>query len=241
MLASILNATGLSSEFNNPTLKGTLFAPINGAILRYLPQPDLDDVLAAAGGDRGNGSNTMSSPPSFPLQALVLLHAVPSALNLQGLEDGMQLPSFLSSTTQLNDGKGLLTVQRLDHTLTGAAVTYAGTQAGLIVSDIAACGSVVHVVDNLLLPKPTSKAPSFQPSSQDVLDALSQTGATSQISASWQPKVDEPPTADTTAAPTQSGVTGPPANSQQPLSDISLTNLSGSPGGDSGGGSSGGS
>lgn len=53
---------------------------------------------------------------------------------------------------------------------------YAGTQAGLIVSDIAACESVVHIVDNLLLPEPTSSVPSFQPSPQDVLQALSQTG-----------------------------------------------------------------
>lgn len=64
VLASIVNATGLSAEFDNPTLKGTLFAPTNSAILRYLPQSVLDTVVGG-----GDGSEASSAA----LQALVLL------------------------------------------------------------------------------------------------------------------------------------------------------------------------
>ena len=59
---------------------------------------------------------------------------------------------------------------------TGTAIQYAGTQAAILVPDIPACGSVVHIVDSLLLPPP-ARAPSFQPSPDDILTALTIMGA----------------------------------------------------------------
>ena len=74
ILASVLGATSLGAEFSNPTLKGTLFAPTNEAILRFLPHATVDSALRQLG--------SSPSAPS-PLQALALLHSVPSPFRLQ--------------------------------------------------------------------------------------------------------------------------------------------------------------
>lgn len=225
VIASILNVTCLLGEFGNPTLKGTFFAPTNNAVLRFLPESTLKQIFTASDGCAGGTTViSRSKAASDALQTLVLLHAIPSALKLRDFGEVTMLPSFLSTVSQLNDGQGLLTVQRSG---TALAVRYAGNQAAVIVTDIEACDSVVHIVDSLLLPKPTSAAPPFQPSPEDVLLALAQSGSKSQLAFTGGEQV----TFIRTAKPTTAPITG--LSQQEPSGNVTLSNLSGSPGGDS--------
>lgn len=164
VLSSIITTTGLSSDFSNTFLQATLFAPSNEALLRVFPQATLDQLLADA------------ADATSPLQALVLLHSVPSPVFSSDMTDGLRLPTFLTSATQLQDGVGLLGVHLVNSTLSGVLVESAGSTAAIAVPDIPACESVIHMVDALLLPQPPNNV-TFQASYQSVLASLPQANA----------------------------------------------------------------
>ena len=140
----------------------------------------------------------------------MLLDAIPS----QDMKNGLQLPTFLSSSIQLTAGVRLLQIMRINSTLsglllcptcaspscivvfcqihtkclltknvlmtavakhllspTGVLVNSGGATAAITIPDVPSCGSVVHIVESLLLPAPAAGG-TFQPSFGAIIGSL---------------------------------------------------------------------
>ena len=117
-------ATDLVGALSDPDAELTVFAPTNDAFVALL------GALGAEG---------LDDLPVDLVTDVLLYHVVPAAALSTDLTDGMVLPTL---------GGGELTVDLSD----GVVIDGAGSSASVIIPDVVAGSSVVHVIDAVLLP-----------------------------------------------------------------------------------------
>ena len=124
ILVDAVVAADLVAPLNDPTSEFTVFAPTNDAFVALL------------------GALGLESLGDIPLETLtdvLLYHVVPAVAFSTDLTDGMMVPTL---------GGGELTVDLSD----GVVIDGAGSSASVIIPDVVAGSSVVHVIDAVLLP-----------------------------------------------------------------------------------------
>ena len=119
--------TGAIHALGHLTYEMTVFAP-------------LDTAFAALAGD--DAVDTLSANIAA-LEAVIKLHIVDGAFSAADLYDGQLLRTAAGVD---------LTVARLGDTIDILAPGDEGTVARIAIADVAACGSVVHMVDTVLVP-----------------------------------------------------------------------------------------
>ena len=117
-------ATDLVGALSDPTSEFTVFAPTNDAFVSLLGALGLEGL---------------ADVPAEVATEILLYHVVPAVALSTDLTDGMVLPTL---------GGGELTVDLSD----GVVIDGAGSSASVIIPDVVAGSSVVHVIDAVLLP-----------------------------------------------------------------------------------------
>jgi len=136
----------LLDPLSDPTAQLTVFAPTNDAFM------SLFGALGVGG---------LEDIPTDVLIDVLTYHAVPAVAYSYNLVDGMVLPTLTSSGASL-------TVDLSD----GVVIDGVGSDATVIMPDVAAGSSVVHVVDTVLLPftsesEEIDEAPEMEPDMEE--------------------------------------------------------------------------
>ena len=136
----------LLDPLSDPTAQLTVFAPTNDAFMTLL-------------GALGVGG--LEDIPTDVLIDVLTYHVVPAVAYSYNLVDGMVLPTLTSSGASL-------TVDLSD----GVVIDGVGSDATVIMPDVAAGSSVVHVVDTVLLPftsesEEIDEAPEMEPDMEE--------------------------------------------------------------------------
>lgn len=127
-LVAALQAVDLADDLSDKALSETFLAPTNDAFEELLTALSLTFTELAA-------------QPEL-LSAVLLYHALPvGPVFSSQLEDGATIPT-------LNPDNATLTVDLSD----GVTFVGVGSSANVIQADIEACESVIHVIDQVLLP-----------------------------------------------------------------------------------------
>ena len=124
VLVDALVAADLVGALSDPDAEFTVFAPTNSAFV---------ELLGAL------GLESLGDIPLETLTDVLLYHVVPAVAFSTDLTDGMMVPTL---------GGGELTVDLSD----GVVIDGAGSSASVIIPDVVAGSSVVHVIDAVLLP-----------------------------------------------------------------------------------------
>eukprot|EP00210_Caulerpa_lentillifera_P003877 g3704.t1 len=138
ILSKLLKKAGLEDELRNPSLRATIFAPVDKAF-RNLPEPfSIDRML-----------NEDSPKVINELQKLLLFHVVPGRVGTEDFNDGLPLVTFLASFYTLVNKKGELIVESDTN---GTKIITNDIEARIIVPDVGVCQSIIHWIDAVLLP-----------------------------------------------------------------------------------------
>merc|ERR1711907_396119 len=139
---------GLTEALSDPSAELTVFAPTNEAFLEFfgaLGVEGLEDI------------------PTDRLVDVLTYHVVPAVAYSGDLSDGQVLPTLTSTGASL-------TVDLSD----GVVIDGVGSDATVIMPDVAAGSSVVHVVDTVLLPFASeseeidNEAPAMEPAMEEL-------------------------------------------------------------------------
>jgi len=125
ILVDAVVAADLVAPLNDPTSEFTVFAPTNDAFVALLGALGLE---------------SLEDVPLDLLTNVLLYHVVPAVAFSTDLSDGQVLPTLLEGAE--------LTVDLSD----GVVIDGVGSDATVVTPDVAACASVVHVIDTVLLP-----------------------------------------------------------------------------------------
>lgn len=138
ILGKLLKKAGLEDELRNPSLKATIFAPMDDAF-RNLPEPfSIDRML------------TEDSPKVInELQKLLLFHVVPGRVGTEDFDEGLPLVTFLASFYTLVNKQGELLVKS---DANGTKIVSNDIEARIVVPDVEVCQSIIHWIDAVLLP-----------------------------------------------------------------------------------------
>ena len=125
ILVDAVVAADLVAPLNDPEAALTVFAPTNDAFVALLGALGLE---------------SLEDVPLDLLTNVLLYHVVPAVAFSTDLSDGQVLPTLLEGAE--------LTVDLSD----GVVIDGVGSDATVVTPDVAACASVVHVIDTVLLP-----------------------------------------------------------------------------------------
>merc|ERR1712176_169394 len=126
ILVEAVVAAGLVEPLSDPTAEFTVFAPTNDAFV---------SLLGALGVD------SLDNVPPEALAEILLYHVLPAVSFSSDLSDGQVLPTL--------DGDSTLTVNIEE---AGIFIEAVGSVAQVVFADVAAGNSVVHVINEVLLP-----------------------------------------------------------------------------------------
>lgn len=146
-LGAVVEAAGLTNDLNSTILGNvTVFAPDNSA---FNGTNGLIALLTAA----GTNLSAVTADGNNKAASILLYHIVTKPYNASQLTNGLSLKTELSGynlTVSINS--------------TGSVVIVGGaSNATVVTPNIQVCGSVVHIIDTVLLPGALSTIPS-QPS-----------------------------------------------------------------------------
>merc|ERR1711907_118803 len=148
-----------SAPLSDPTAEFTVFAPTNDAFV---------SLLGALGVD------SLDDVPPEAIAEILLYHVVPAVAFSTDLSDGQVLPTL--------DGDSTLTVDIVGDEI---FIVGTGSTAEVIVANVEAGNSVVHVVNAVLLPfstevsEPAAELTVFAPTNEAFADLLEDLGASS--------------------------------------------------------------
>ena len=145
ILVEAVLAGGLLDAVADPAAELTVFAPINQAFL------DLLDAIGAEG---------LEDIPTDLLVDVLTYHVVPAVAFAEDLSDGQVLPTL--------NGEELTVSIVLDEVF----IEGIGSTAEVIVADVAAGNSVVHVIDAVLLPFATDTEPEEAPTEEESIASV---------------------------------------------------------------------
>merc|ERR1712176_129786 len=145
ILVEAVVAGGLLDAVAAPAAELTVFAPINQAFL------DLLDAIGAEG---------LDDIPTDLLVDVLTYHVVPAVAFAEDLSDGQVLPTL--------NGEELTVSIVLDEVF----IEGIGSTAEVIVADIEAGNSVVHVIDAVLLPFATDTEPEEAPTEEESIASV---------------------------------------------------------------------
>ncbi|KAK9806119.1 hypothetical protein WJX72_002189 [[Myrmecia] bisecta] len=153
-LVQAVAAAGLVAPLSNSTAELTVFAPTNAAFAELLAALNL------------TSAQLLASPS---LRPILLAHVVPGAFQSSKLSNGLAVPTLLPGanlTVLISSAPAPAPAQAAAPSPTGAHVVAVDVEsaqsiAQVILPDVPACKSVVHVVDTVLVPSEDAIAQSL--------------------------------------------------------------------------------
>jgi uncharacterized surface protein with fasciclin (FAS1) repeats len=149
LLVAAVEAAGLTAQFSSPDLPATIFAPTNGAMERAIKS------LSGGGGGDGPAAPQLLRQNRAVLFDVLRYHVVPGApvwtLDRLRAADGHGSPPLRLMT--LLPGASALEVGASPSDGSVLVVGASGTVARVVDGDVRAGASVLHVIDEVLIPE----------------------------------------------------------------------------------------
>lgn len=136
ILVAAVQAAGLVDELSDKSLEATILAPTDEAFVKLLTDLNTTAEELLASGE--------------VLESVLGYHVIPAVAFSTDLFDGQVLPTSLGEN---------LTVSLAD----GVTFIGAGSSANVVQADVEACLSVIHVIDEVLLPDAIAPPPPSGP------------------------------------------------------------------------------
>ncbi|KAG6542859.1 hypothetical protein Mapa_015763 [Marchantia paleacea] len=141
-LKTVVDAAGLADTFDDPALNVTVFAPNNAAITGLI------NVLNASGLTLANVTGNTNKAAN-----ILLYHVATVVATSAQLVDEQSLPSLYTGYNLTVD-KNATTVE-----IEGGA----DTEATVVTPDVRVCGSIVHIINAVLLPEELNDINNYVP------------------------------------------------------------------------------
>ncbi|BBN00833.1 hypothetical protein MPTK1_2g02510 [Marchantia polymorpha subsp. ruderalis] len=141
LLGQVVQAAGLTETLSDPTLEVTVFAPNNAAFEELL------QVLNSS----GLTLDDVTAPESNKAASILLYHVVPVAALSTQLSDMQVLPTLLGKNLTVSLMGGMVNIIAQE------------SNATVVTADVTVCGSVVHIINHVLIPAALADIPNYMP------------------------------------------------------------------------------